>query len=294
MTGINEADFNLLGTVNNTKLFAYKIKYNNPESPSYQNPKYNGNISEIDWRYASGSGIMKRYNYQYDGLNRLSVALFSNPDASIPNNHYNDESLEYDLNGNITQLSRNAAPWYAGTPELIDHLNYTYTGNRLTQINDQTGNPSGYEGGGGTIPYDANGNMTAMPDKLINQIGYNHLNLPNAFSIQDNQRNQLFLYRADGVKQRKIYKTNKEDGSHFTTITHYLDGFHYLMTAGVPEDIFNAQEFAYEQEAFIKQLSLSPNEATLTFFPTAEGFFDMEKNVYIYNYKPSEAVRRFH
>gem|GEM_PF-6127070 len=47
----------------------------------------------------------------------------------------------------------------------------------------------------------------------------------------------------------------------------------------------NPVYFAYEQEAFIEEMQLSPNETTLRFFPTAEGFYDFENNEYIYQYK---------
>lgn len=61
--------------------------------------------------------------------------------------------------------------------KLIDDLHYNYTGNRPTSIVDNpngTSNPSGYEGGGNPITYDANGNMTDMLDKGIASIAYNY------------------------------------------------------------------------------------------------------------------------
>ncbi|OPG89527.1 hypothetical protein B2I22_20885, partial [Bacillus spizizenii] len=64
---------------------------------------------------------------------------------------------------------------------MIDKLVYTYENsnksNRLAKIIDDAQNTTGYEGGGQTIGYDANGNMTLMPDKAT-IIQYNYLNLP--------------------------------------------------------------------------------------------------------------------
>ena len=47
----------------------------------------------------------------------------------------------------------------------------------------------------------------------------------------------------------------------------------------------NPVYYAYEQEAFIEEMQLSPNETTLRFFPTSEGFYDFENKEYIYQYK---------
>ena len=126
--------------------------------------------------------------------------------------------------------------------------------------------------------------MLTMPDKNINQIGYNYLNLPNAIGIHENKFKFLYLYRADGTKLRKLTNLAQQDGE-FATITEYIDGFHYLTTQGTPDNNVNPVYFAYEQEAFIEEMQLSPNETTLRFFPTAEGFYDFENSEYIYQYK---------
>ena len=190
----------------------------------------------------------------------------------------------YDLNGNITQLSRNAPSFYGNYAEQIDELSYEYNGNRLITVSDYSGNATGYEGGGNPMEYDANGNMLTMPDKYINQIGYNYLNLPNAIGIHENKFKFLYLYRADGTKIRKLTNLAQQNGE-FATITEYIDGFHYLTTQGTPDNNVNPVYFAYEQEAFIEEMQLSPNETALRFFPTAEGFYDFENSEYIYQYK---------
>ena len=92
------------------------------------------------------------------------------------------------------------------------------------------------------------------------------------------------MYRADGTKLRKLTHLSQENGV-FATITEYIDGFHYLTTQGTPDNNVNPVYFAYEQEAFIEEMQLSPNETALRFFPTAEGFYDFENKEYIYQYK---------
>ncbi|RST26139.1 RHS repeat domain-containing protein [Chryseobacterium lacus] len=248
--------------------------------------RYNGNIAEVHWAKATGYSepTIRRYSYSYDAINRLTNANFSEPNTAFPNNEFYNESMSYDLNGNVTQLSRNAPSFYGNYAEQIDELSYEYNGNHLITVSDYSGNATGYEGGGNPMEYDANGNMLTMPDKYINQIGYNYLNLPNAIGIHENKFKFLYLYRADGTKLRKLTNLTQQDGE-FATITEYIDGFHYLTTQGTPDNNVNPVYFAYEQEAFIEEMQLSPNETALRFFPTAEGFYDFENKEYIYQYK---------
>jgi hypothetical protein len=97
------------------KLFSYKIKYNqkegidNPDPALFSGknvtPKFSGNIAEVDWRAvetlgANPSLTPKRYGYAYDNLNRLTAGYYQNPNN--PYSKENTESLDYDLNGNIS------------------------------------------------------------------------------------------------------------------------------------------------------------------------------------------------
>ncbi|CAA7193834.1 DUF6443 domain-containing protein [Chryseobacterium potabilaquae] len=255
MTKINDPS-NLNG-----KLFGYEMKYHNPINTLFAHPQYNGNITEIDWK-TSNDNILKRYSYSYDSLNRLSFGHYSEPNSTIPQEDHFGETAEYDLNGNITHLYRNAKN-PNGLAMQIDNLTYTYLGNRLTKVADATQNSYGYSGTGNPIGYDNNGNMISHPDKGINSIRYNFLNLPSELKINESGRSvtirgMRYIYRADGVKVSKEY-------TQFTgnVETNYLDGFQYDNN-----DITNA-------------LDPSP---TLKFVPTSEGYFDFVKNKYIYNY----------
>ena len=132
-----------------------------------------------------------------------------------PNTGSYDEYLSYDVNGNIKTLSRFGD---MDKPQAvkIDELSYTYIGNQLVKVSDNSQNPSGYPIGGGVIPYDENGNMMNHNDKGISYIGYNHLNLPSA--VFWNGKQTFYLYRADGVKVKKDFPGK---------VTDYLDGFQY-------------------------------------------------------------------
>jgi RHS repeat-associated protein len=241
------------------KLFGYQIKYHNPDPIlGIQEPKYNGNISEVDWKTAN-DGILKRYTYRYDGLNRLTDGKSYQPLSTALNIDYY-ETVEYDNNGNITVLQRGQKGMGSPTTtEVIDNLTYNYQGNRLLTITDASGNTAGYRGGGNVISYDNNGNMTSMVDKRIQNISYNFLNLPT--TVQMNAAIGAayafnYIYSADGTKLRKRY-------TQLSTIidTEYLDNFHYEFT------------------------SLLPTAASLKFVSTSEGYYSFENNKYIYHYK---------
>ena len=196
-------------------LFGFELKYQNPVSNGKDTPKYNGNNSQMDWKTRSNNEELRRYTYQYDDLSRLTKSFYSKPLAVQPNTGSYDEYLSYDVNGNIKTLSRFGD---MDKPQAvkIDELSYTYIGNQLVKVSDNSQNPSGYPIGGGVIPYDENGNMMNHKDKGISYIGYNHLNLPSA--VFWNGKQTFYLYRADGVKVKKDFPGK---------VTDYLDGFQY-------------------------------------------------------------------
>ncbi|CAA7386956.1 DUF6443 domain-containing protein [Chryseobacterium fistulae] len=225
----------------NGKLFGYEIKYNTPVFSTLAPAKYNGNIAEIDWR-SSNDNILRRYSYHYDSLNRLLYGHFSEPMSTLPQENYFGEYLEYDLNGNITVLARNSKNATNGLAMQIDNLTYSYTGNRLNKVIDATQNSDGYPGGGSPISYDNNGNMISHLDKGIANMQYNHLNLPRQIALSEG--NVSYIYKADGVKIKKVFAAK---------ITDYLDGFQY-------------------------------ENSMLKFFPTSEGYYNFENNKYIFNF----------
>ncbi|WP_368734513.1 RHS repeat domain-containing protein, partial [Chryseobacterium sp. OSA05B] len=251
----------------NGKLFGYKIKYNQVDGLETPNtdytdlkvkPRYNGNIAEVDWKTTTApNDNLRRYGYVYDGLNRL-VAGFYQKDSNPSAKEY-FEKIEYDFNGNITNLKRSSSLWGNTTAALINNMGYAYEGNRLISVTDAIPNFIGYVGG--EMKYDSNGNMTENPDKE-QEILYNILNLPSVISVGTGRRGSSigYTYRADGVKLRK------DQGSSMGTVTtDYLDGFQYA-----PETTLC--------------LLCPPPLAVLQFVPTSEGYFDFIKNKYIYNY----------
>lgn len=299
MTGINLNESNL--NLDASKLFSYKIKYQDPQGNTVK--KYNGNISEIDWSFNTTDA--NRYQYYYDSLNRLTRADYkslSNLTTSLDTKFFN-ESLSYDVNGNIKTLARYAKPQFGSTAILIDNLTYTYDNNnfsnRLLTIKDTSGKANGYPSvvNPNTIIYDnitsGNGNMTAMMDKGISNITYNHLNLP--ISVTQRGYTTLYTYRADGTK---VYK--KASIGPTTLETDYIDGFVYTTpyTEQIEMELRSSdiaiQEMATagQREAFdLVAKPIDPinppikTQSSPDFFPTSEGFYDFQNSKYIYQYK---------
>lgn len=303
LTNIN--DVSTLGG----KLFAYKINYaqrDGLESPNLDfsnykvEPRYNGNISETSWSAVEVDGQIhhstpERLGYVYDKANRVTAGFYQLPDN--PAAKANSEIIEnYDKNGNIINLKRTGSR-IKGQVKMMDDLTYTVTGNRLSSVTDASQNLGGYEGGGGAISYDDNGNMTAMADKGITAIHYNFLNLPE----QIEQTNiSTFYYRADGVKLRKKFVLNNEAGTN-TINTEYLDGFVYTTTrTAVLKEALEKQDpetvavtHARQEEIFVQPEAavVGPGDPpldeslSLAYFPTAEGYYDYRNNLYIYQYK---------
>ena len=220
-------------------LFSYNVNYQQNNSPYVSGdtagkPLYNGNISMVNWSTDNNAVGMKAYFYRYDNLNRFVQGQYSEND--VVNNKYL-ESLAYDKNGNITQLSRAAQSTTVPTgAQNIDNLSYRYSGNRLLGVTDAYGlTAAGVMGFtdnntvGDDYGYDNNGNMTADKNKNITLIIYNHLNLPvkivfNSADIGTASPKVIeYQYNAAGIKIQK-----KVTESATVTTTQYLGGYTYL------------------------------------------------------------------
>jgi RHS repeat-associated protein len=156
------------------------------------------------------SGI-KTYEFEYDGLNRLTDAQYADGDKYGTN-------YSYDKNGNIDHLER----WMEieGAKQQIDDLVYHYHlgGNQLKVVNDDPTLPHheyGFADNGSfqntEYEYDDNGNMIEDLNKGIDLITYNHLNLPTHIYFANNGtagRRIGYIYTANGIKLRKYTHLN--------------------------------------------------------------------------------------
>ncbi len=224
LTGINNVD-DLHDGNEPEDLFAFKINYNQVDNSLNGNIKklYNGNIAETSWRSAS-DGVLRQYGFMYDHLNRLNEAIYQKPETTGTDNSYN-ESIYYDMNGNITELYRNGyVDGDASTALPIDNLQYEYNFNQLYSVIDHTLSLDGFKDGnqiGDDYSYDANGNMNMDINKGIQEISYNHLNLP-VFTDFGAGKNITYLYNAVGAKLTKTVSTPQDQ---FETL--YSNGFQY-------------------------------------------------------------------
>jgi len=274
----------------NGKLFGYEIRYTNPINSNIAPASFNGNIAEIDWKNST-EDVLKRYNYEYDSLNRLKNAFYKEPTTG--NNNFFDEYITYDINGNISKLKRSAVPISGQTATIVDDLDYVYQGNRLNQVIENNLNGTGYEGGNNIIDYDLNGNMITMKDKGIYSIGYNYLNLSNNYAITQFDPfgtvisfRLNYLYRADGIKLRKTYSTGGGRGQSTTNVmTDYIDGFQYSAIETIAPCLWCRTEVAYEEQAFKGPIFDGNKGWKLDIVPTSEGFYSFNENRYIYSYK---------
>lgn len=237
-------DYNIRGWLNSLNGgYAKNTNSNNyfGEALSYDvgftSKLYNGNIAGQQWR-SKGDGEQRAYGYDYDAVNRLVKADFTqnnggwNVTAGVD---FSVSNLSYDRNGNISTVSQkglkiNESPY-------IDQLQYTYPymGNKLQQVTDgsndnnstlgdfkydvSTKNPTA------DYIYDPNGNMIADNNRSVSNIIYNHLNLPVVITV-GGKGTFTFTYDAAGNKLQKSTIDNTATTVQVST-TEYLNDFVY-------------------------------------------------------------------
>ncbi|MBQ0738620.1 RHS repeat domain-containing protein [Aquimarina celericrescens] len=195
-------------------LFSFGVHYSQPTHGA--TALYNGNIAETEWRTANDN-VLRWYSYRYDALDRITGAISND-------GKYDLSLVEYDKIGNITKLQRKGHLNEAATSfGMMDNLTYTYHsgGNKLKAVVDAITQPFGFAKKSTAVAnnqysYDLNGNMITDPNKGITAINYNHLNLPQAVTINNNTNsgNIQYVYDATGAKLRK---TSTEGNATVTT-----------------------------------------------------------------------------
>jgi RHS repeat-associated protein len=265
LKGINTIE-NLDVDSNYHDLFAFRVNYTEPLANTVNGTVqqlYNGNIAETYWR--SGSDNTKRaYGYKYDKLNRLLDAYYQIPDDAAPVRNSYNEHLVYDKNGNIQSLRRTGDYDDPNTTIQIDDLAYTYDPvekNKLAKVADGESNPSGFSDSPDNdvddYAYDDFGNMISDRNKNIDEITYNHLNLPVNIAFNSaGTRSISYLYTASGVKVAKTVREPAMLGAPAKNdVTDYLGGFQYF-------------------------------KGFLQYFPTAEGYVEhtVVQGTSFYNY----------
>ena len=236
LSSINK-EFLTAGT-NNDHYFGMQLGYDkNPVTGTFD-PLFNGNISGAIWKSA-GDQQLRKYDYEYDFLNRLTSAKFnqyySGSGASAIYNKsagvdFSVAGLSYDANGNILRMQQYGL---VGTgSKMIDDLRYTYQNNTnklqsvtdfandpLTNLGDfrtstahpQSGSKSSLTDVSGQTAfdviidytYDYNGNLISDRNKGIERVEYNVINLPAVIKVTD-KGTITYRYDALGQKREKI------------------------------------------------------------------------------------------
>jgi RHS repeat-associated protein len=235
----------------NDDLFGMELYYTEGLTDSYMDNivprnQYNGNIAGMRWKVAGGQ--MQAYGYDYDQLNRLTKANYA---ATNKTNQWDETEnrygvngspgITYDLNGNITGLTRKGLIGIDPNNEpvfgIMDHLTYTYElnnkrSNQLRAVSDAAamGINEGVDFKDNATSteeyfYDNNGNMTRDDNKGISSITYNYLNLPREiiFGSPGAYKKITYLYDAMGTKLRKTVR----NGGAQEIITHYVGNIIY-------------------------------------------------------------------
>jgi hypothetical protein len=213
---------------------------------SYATPAYNGNIEGMVWK-SSGDGQIRKYDFSYDAVNRLTAADFNQYTSSTFNKtagvDFSVSNLTFDANGNI--LTMNQSGLKISTSSLVDQLVYTYqtNSNKLQAVTDGVNDNSSklgdfkYDGTAKTLTdynYDVNGNLSLDNNKKISSITYNYLNLPSVITVTG-KGSIAYTYDAAGNKIQKITsETNATvpyNGTNYTsnitTTTTYIGGLVY-------------------------------------------------------------------
>lgn len=281
------ANRNFVSNQSGTNYFGFELGYDKSativgNNTTYAISQYNGNVNGTVWKNA-GDGVINKYDFTYDAVNRLAGADFNQYTNGTFNksagNDFSVSNLNYDANGNI--LSMNQMGWKLGgsTPSVpIDQLTYTPVPNtnRLQNVidgsNDVNTTLGDFRssntymtalGGSKTVAnassytdytYDGNGNLTTDKNKDITSIAYNYMNLPQTITIAG-KGTINYIYDAAGNKLKKIVN---ETSNSLVTNTLYLYGVYqndvlqFLPTEEgrtrpiIPAPFNNNQSFAYD------------------------------------------------
>ncbi|MEL6558573.1 MAG: DUF6443 domain-containing protein [Bacteroidota bacterium] len=257
-----EPPFNPVAVEDNQDLFSMNFDYD-----------FGGNIRKLEWLTAPHD-YRSMYSYQYDDLNRLKSANYSEYVERSPigspgfqnQGYYSVSGISYDLMGNIKSLKRNGTVAVSGnrlTNGVMDDLAYTYDGNRLRAVRDFGSSTFGFVDGTNAayeFDYDGNANMVQDDNKGMT-VSYNHLNLPtqmnfrNAGSfvgqlgfVYDAAGNKLQKWNtaANGINQTKDYVGKVEYSNGLIESVKHAEGRILLTNIGFDVDGNPLYDYAYE------------------------------------------------
>lgn len=163
--------------------------------------RYGGDVSSAEWR-ASGDANVRSYDYEYDGLGRLTSAEYGEDGRRLVGY---GTSYVYDMNGNVVSLQREGDLTYT-SKGTVDDLTMTYDGNRLVGVSDTAAEPQVYgsgdfrdcASGAQEYSYDLNGNLTCDLNAGIRRMTYDAAGYPSEVDRVDGA--ESYAYLSDGTK----------------------------------------------------------------------------------------------
>jgi RHS repeat-associated protein len=248
MLGVNRDYLTTEGQTSDGKLFGFELAYDKLTSKAGYNflaSQLNGNINGLTWK-SDGDDKRRRYDFSYDGANRLLTAEFKQNNSGSTwdktlvdftvqmGNSGADDGTAYDANGNILKMKQWGLKLTGSTQ--IDNLTYAYwnAGNMLKAVTESGTGTTDHKLGDFTdkntsatdYGYDRNGNLAIDLNKRINGtvapntgltsgtgIIYNHLNLPAQITVRTDdgladKGTISYVYDAGGSKLKKITVEN--------------------------------------------------------------------------------------
>ena len=233
LSRINESqDVLVSGSVSNLQndLFALNIYREQAGGPDGATPRFDGGISAISWAANNAAQsnqpkLQRGYRFTYDGLGRLTAANYAARPVpwtgwSQEVGAYDEKSITYDANGNITFLERYTQDNATAAPVVLDRLQFGYAGNRPTWVDDSGDQTRGFKERFGSVEYDydANGSLTRDANKTTSYV-YNVLNKTERQTVGTG--NVAYTYDASGAVVRKETTTSTIKNEY------YVDGFVY-------------------------------------------------------------------
>ncbi len=249
---------------------------------SYVAAQYNGNIGGMLWK-STGDDEIRKYDFTYDAVNRLTGADFNQYTSSSFNKtagiDFTVKNLTYDANGNILTMDQRG--WKVTGSTTIDSMQYHYYSysNKLKSVNDRSNDVNTklgdfrssnlYMSALGTktssatdYSYDDNGSLVKDKNKDIetfagaNGIEYNHLNLPKKVTVKvsgsANKGTIEYVYDAGGSKLKKI----TTEGSKITTTLYAFGNYVNDTLQYLPQEEgrirYNLDSNRFEFDYFIK------------------------------------------
>ena len=176
-------------------------------------PCYNGNISSMQWQNGA-SAVKSGYKFSYDGLNRLTSAIYGEGDDMSQNaDRFSEKGITYNANGSIYRMKRYGM-LNDGSYGLVDDLKIKLDGNALYGITDYasetnykgSANFVDADGSGQEYWFNGNGSLSADANKGIARIDYDNYGCPRKI-VFTNGNTTEYVYSSTGEKLRTTHKT---------------------------------------------------------------------------------------